>query len=106
MARLQSEGEVGITPTGSGIYPWELERAAQPCGEESAMEQAVHKIASKHHTTTEQVECVCRLLAHQIDGFLAEIDECPETVKLSQLAERLRRAGQGRSECRALRLVP
>lgn len=74
--------------------------------ERTMMEQAGRKVATRHHTTQDQLEAVCRLLAHQIDGYLAELDECPGTIRLRQLAGDLRHAGGETGESRVLRLVP
>lgn len=68
--------------------------------------QAGQQLASRHHTVDDQIHAVCRLLAHQIDGFLEELDECPATADLRMLADDLRVAGGGISGSRVLRLVP
>jgi hypothetical protein len=63
------------------------------------------RIASRHHTTEDQVKVVCRLLARQIDSFLLELDECPGTFSLRDLADDLHRAGGESEGFRVLRLV-
>lgn len=62
-------------------------------------------VATRHHTRDEQVQVVCRLLAHQIEGFLKELDECPATADLRRLAADLRGAGGETEGSRVLRLV-
>lgn len=66
------------------------------------------RIASRHHTHQEQVAAVMRVWGRQGEALLAELDECPETIRLKSFAADLRRAGgdeTGLRELGRLRLV-